>query len=619
MKILIIIPTSGYPLYPSVLAASDFPIGFAYIAAAIKKAGHQVIGLNPNNDYSYVSAYDMVNSMIVNSLQTHKPDAVCLGGICTEYHFIKDAIAIIKKNAPEIPIICGGGIITNDAQYIFDIIGADFCVIGEGEEVIVRLLDAIDSHNDFDSVDNIGYRVNGKAIFTKRNYSYPDINTRPFPDYEPFNFDLLLDNSELMFDRNLYRYPRPDNPRVMPIVTARGCPFNCSFCVHDNKTKYRARSIANILEEIKVKYERYHFNVLIIVDELFATNKIRIKEFCEGILEGKSNHGWDFNWLFQTHANAALDKESLQMAKSAGCYFFSYGIESASPKVLTSMNKHSKPEQISEAIKLSQEVGIGFGGNYIFGDPAETVETIQESLNFIKDHRKYPNFTVFIGIVQPYPGSKIYKYCLEKGLIKDRLSLYQDISQPINMTQIPDNIFFPLIKKLNSIGQKMIVGDTELIKHVKGKKISVFSSDKKNPLSKTLNLLKNLLALFKSTNRAQALFSFARMHIVKRKLIMCEEVCPHCGSQIKRIEPLNYSFVNPFIRIGCPNCNGQMILNAEKAFSSLNVILGKRLLNNGRKLKRILTQQTSQIIEVNKNYSNVNIVVQNGDIVIVTN
>lgn len=608
MKVLLIIPTSGYPLYPNTLAASDFPIGFAYIAAALKKAGHQVIGLNPNNNFSYISAYEMVNSMIINKLKTHKPDVVCLGGICTEYHFIKDAIAIVKKNAPKTPIICGGGIITNDAEYIFDILGADFCVIGEGEEVIVKLLDAIDANDsNFDLVDNIGYRLNGKAMFTKRNYSFPDINSRAFPDYEPFNFDLLLDNSELSFDRNLYRYPRPDNPRVMPIVTARGCPFNCSFCVHDDKTKYRTRSIANILEEIKVKYERYHFNVLIIVDELFAANKMRLKEFCEGIIEGRRNHGWDFNWLFQTHANAALDKESLKMSKSAGCYFFSYGIESASPKVLQSMNKHSKPEQISEAIKLAQEVGIGFGGNYIFGDPAETIETIEESLNFIHLNSEYQNFMVFFGIVQPYPGSKIYKYCLEKGLIKDRLSLYQDASKPINMTQIPDDIFFPLVKRIDSIGQTMIIGDTELIKHVRGKKFSVFSTGTQTPLGKTPNLIKSLIALLKNGNRTQTLLALVRIHIVKRKLILCEVVCPYCGSQISRIEPLNYSFITPFIRLGCPNCNGQMILNAEKAFFRLYIILGKILFNNGKRLKRIFIQRTSQTIAGNKKESDADI------------
>jgi len=215
------------------------------------------------------------------------------------------------------------------------------------------------------------------------------------------------------------------------------CPFSCSFCVHKTQRKYRARSIDNIMAEIEQLYDRYRFNLLIILDELFAANKTRLREFCERMLEGRREHGWDFDWIFQTHANARLDAESLQMAKAAGCNYFSYGIESASPTVLKSMNKRIKPEQIRSAIELADEVGIGFGGNFIFGDTAETSDTIGETLRFLTSHCL--DCHLYVGDVRPYPGSRLFEQCLESGIVRDKAEYYETIDRTVyNMTSMPD-------------------------------------------------------------------------------------------------------------------------------------------------------------------------------------
>ena len=102
--------------------------------------------------------------------------------------------------------------------------------MGEAEEIIVQLANMLESdRRDYDQIENLGYWKNGTALFTKVNFNYIDINQRPFPDYEPFGIREMLDKHSLA-TRNLYRYTRP-YPRPMIIVTARGCPFNCTFCV----------------------------------------------------------------------------------------------------------------------------------------------------------------------------------------------------------------------------------------------------------------------------------------------------------------------------------------------------------------------------------------------------
>jgi len=176
----------GYPVF---FSNSDFPTGFAYIAAAVKNAGHEVIGVNPNNDTSYTTAYDMVKSKITESLSKCKPGLIGLGGLSTDYNFIKDAIAIIREIDKTIPIVLGGGIINSDPEFIFTQLKTDYCIKGEAEETIISLIRAIDSDDLLlDKIANIGYWT-GKIptpIFTKQDLNYIDINERAFPDYEPF-------------------------------------------------------------------------------------------------------------------------------------------------------------------------------------------------------------------------------------------------------------------------------------------------------------------------------------------------------------------------------------------------------------------------------------------------
>jgi radical SAM superfamily enzyme YgiQ (UPF0313 family) len=435
MKILLVVPTSQYHShYPAFVGLTDFPTGFAYLASALKAAGHEVYGLNPNNDTRFANQREMVETKLQEALANIRPDLVGTGGICTEYHFLRDAIQIIRKNSPETPIVLGGGIINNDAEFVFQALKPDFCVKGEAEEVLVELAGSLNGGaRRYANIPNLGFWENGSAQFTRLDFHYGDLNKRAFPDYEVFGAQEMMDKYWLA-TRNLFRYPR-FQPRPWPIVAARSCPFSCSFCVHHRGIKYRARSIDNLMEEIGHFYPKYQFNNLIILDELFAVSNDRLRQFSEALLKAREEKGWDMSWWFQTHASASFDEDTLKLAKRAGCYFFSYGLESASPTVLASMNKRIKPAQVVSAIKIADKLRIGFGANLIFGDPAETPETLSETFDFFRNH--CTDVTVSLFSLRPYPGSKLFDYCLSKGLIKDKLNFYERIDQPINMTSMP--------------------------------------------------------------------------------------------------------------------------------------------------------------------------------------
>lgn len=429
MRILLVIPTHLYQFeWPAFVSLPDLPIGLAYLASTLKAEGHEVIPVNLNNRPEPKSARAMVRLVLEVAIQFFQPDVICTGGISSDYPCLKEIIRVARLNS-DAPIILGGRIVTQDSQWIMHALHPDFGVIGEGEYVLPRLL-ASEPKN---SIPNLLYWCNEELIETKQDFGYPALDELPLPDFSIFGEWMRYAPAM----RYLYTYPQ-ENPRPMVLVAGRSCPFRCSFCVHSTPIPYRARSIGNIMAELDRNMGFYEWNSLVILDELFATKKERLAEFSQAIIDRR----WEVSFNFQTHSSSQLDRATLALAKRAGCSFFSYGMESASPAVLESMNKHSTPDRIKDGLDAARQSGVGFGGNFIFGDPAETPETASQTLSFF--HRHCQDQHVYMAAIQPYPGSSIFERCLIMRIIKSRCSYYalMDLRR-YNMTRMPSIFWLP--------------------------------------------------------------------------------------------------------------------------------------------------------------------------------
>lgn len=441
MRILMIVPN-----FPGFVSMFNFPAGFGYLAAALRRAGHEVYGCNPNNDTVLGDTPELIRAHVTRALAESTPHLVCIGGLCTDYPFLRNIIPMLRDLAPQARIVMGGGIINHDAHFIFSQLHPDFCLIGEAEETLCQLVADLErGASTLTDIPNLGYWKDNEPCFTQRDDACCDINSLAFPDYAPFGIDELIEHYSCAAPY-FYRYTRL-RPRLMTLVSARGCPFSCTFCVHGHGPRYRARSLDNTFEEIRQVYERTEFNILVIVDELFAVNKGRLRGFCERVIDARKRRGWDFDWAFQTHARAALDVETVKLAKEAGCFQFSYGFESASPRVLASMNKRTTPEDFLNGIRVADKARVAFGGNLIFGDPAETPETMAESLAFLNSYCQ--DIIVQFGRVRPYPGSALFDQCLSKGIIRNKVEFYELMdNMPLNMTAMPDEVWFDWAKRV---------------------------------------------------------------------------------------------------------------------------------------------------------------------------
>ena len=323
----------------------------------------------------------------------------------------------------------GGGIVGYDPKFVFEYMKPDYAVKGDGEHIVTQLADTIKRGVEPKTVNNVFYWkdgvVGGQSVATVEDFHYPDIESLIYPEFELFDVKNMLDNFSLG-TRALYRYPQ-ENPRPWVVVAGRGCPFRCTFCVHDRPTPYHTRSAPDVMKELAFFHDKYQFNILVILDELFAPKRSRLVEFSQAMMKLRKDRNWDLKWIFQTHANVGLTQEDINLAAEAGCYEFSYGMESASETVLTSMKKKSHPKQIEEVIPMAYKAKVGFGGNFIFGDPAETEKTMDETMTFFKKHCE--NLHMSLGSIQPYPGSTLYVNCLKDGTIPDAGYFYETIDE----------------------------------------------------------------------------------------------------------------------------------------------------------------------------------------------
>jgi radical SAM superfamily enzyme YgiQ (UPF0313 family) len=414
MKILIVAPN----LRNEINFDYQFPIGLAYISAILKANNYKVITFNSNH-YSF--------DVFIDKLKNYNYDIIMTGGMWMHYKPIKKIIDETRKYS-KAKIIIGGSIVSSEPHMALELLNPDYAVIGEGEETILELLKYIKNKENKkpSTIKGIAYMENGKIKITSKR-EFVNLNELPYPDFDGFEFEEYLNN---MYSNQWYYNNLSDNPRAYSLLGSRGCPFHCTFCYQALGKKYRVRKIENIIKEMEWAIEKYKINIFNILDDTFIAGE-RITEFCNAMIDLRKKY--EVSWVCQMSV-VGLNKETLCLLKKAGCFLISYGFESYSKKILASMKKPITPEQIDFALKETLKQGIAIQGNFIFGDPAETLETINETINYWTTCEGQIN----LYFIQPCPGSEIWDYCLNNKLIDKKNYLENNIGRfnLINMTKI---------------------------------------------------------------------------------------------------------------------------------------------------------------------------------------
>jgi len=432
MKVLLAVPK----FISSPGQGYDFPLGIAYISAALKQAGHDVHCLNLNN-------FDAPPEAVVSEqVKRINPDVFGSGSLSPHFTRVEVILKAAKEAKPDIVNLVGGGVVSADPLTSLAMLAADIGVIGEGEITVLELMDALAGDNDLSAIEGIVFNgPDGNPVQTAKRKAIGDLDSVPWPDFEGFEAEKVISAGAATDN---YFFQTDPTPRSIPMIASRSCPYACTFCFHPTGRVYRERSLDSFFEELDVLIEKYGVNMIAILDEIFAVKKQRLLDFCERIKP------YGIKWMVQLHVKT-IDEEVLDAMKDAGCTYISYGLESVNDDILVSMQKKATRAQIERALMLTYEKKIGIQGNFIFGDSAETLETANDTLDWWSKHREYH---INLIQVQLYPGSPLCHEAVRKGLIPN---MERVIRNPyLNVTEMDDETFAFMARMINVIQETVL-------------------------------------------------------------------------------------------------------------------------------------------------------------------
>ncbi len=204
-----------------------------------------------------------------------------------------------------------------------------------------------------------------------------------------------------------YRMPMMKGPFTF-IVTSRGCPAGCIYCIKHVSYQYgvRLRSPKLIMEELW-KLKELGINYINMYADLFTVNRDQVMELCQLMIDQKIGIHWTSNSRVDF-----VDKEMLEMMAQAGSYMIAWGLESGNKDILKRARKGVDPQKAARTLRWAKEAGIMNWGYFIIGLPGETVATIQQTIRFAK---QLPLDIALFHVAAPYPGTPFFFEVVENG------------------------------------------------------------------------------------------------------------------------------------------------------------------------------------------------------------
>ncbi len=310
--------------------------------------------------------------------------------------WVEDAVKLSKKYHPDAKIIIGGGYPTLFLERCLKRHDIDDAIIGEGEATFLHILNRYNNHQDveFDKKFLSGPYASkikeGQIDKIKGEHRFIDLADLPMPAWDYLNIDKYFEKS---------------GDTTLPIEGSRGCPYRCSFCstflAWGNRVRYKP--VDNLIKEISDLTKRHPgLKNLLFVDDNLSFSKDIFKNFLVRYINMNSRLKIDFINFSVKH----LDEEIIKLLKQAGLSFFVIAVETGSPVMQKRINKFLTFDKVREVVKILKFHNLKVGISWMIGFPGETMEQINQTLNFIRELKAFNN-QVFA--VLPYPGTQLFR------------------------------------------------------------------------------------------------------------------------------------------------------------------------------------------------------------------
>lgn len=378
-------------------------LGIEYLMALCKERGFETELLfyfanDPYTLFNKQSDYKKLAETIIKI----GPNVVCFSAVTDNYRFQTQIAKLLKTIDKDIIIVFGGVHVTSVPETVIMNDFVDAICIGEGEVAFIEFLESLRFEHEKISMPDRS--ING-IVFKKENQLFgtfeegclTDLNTLPFPYKDAF-----------------YK-AFPAFQREYTIMSARGCPLYCSYCINSLLKKmrkgqnFRQRSVANVIKELIYAKKQYGFKFVNFLDDTFTADKLWIKDFLK---EYKKYIDIPFlcsvNHLF-------IDEEIISLLKNAKCWDIQMGVQSFSKDICVDvLNRKIDYEKLIEIVKIIKNNGILLQLDHLLGIPNDNIKNQEENVLVYNENR--PDIVSVFWLTY-YPKTPIVKYAFERGIL----------------------------------------------------------------------------------------------------------------------------------------------------------------------------------------------------------
>ncbi len=398
------------------------PLGLCYVAASLRKAGHDVRvidtsgeaidRLTPIDDTRHTVRRGLSDDEVLDRID---PETQLIGfGVMFSQDWLEARGLIQKAHArfPRAVLVAGGEHATAEPAGVLASSPIHYIIAGEGDHAICELVEHLEGRRPLERVSACLYRGDaGEVRRTTPVVRERNIDALPWPAWDLIPIERYLSGGHGW---------GVDRGRNMPMNATRGCPYQCTFCSNPTMwtTRWVARSPADVLAEVKHYIERYGATNFDFQDLTAIIRKDWVIEFASLLIEEQLHITWQ---LPSGTRSEALDDDVLPLLVESGCTNITYAPESGTDEVLVRIKKKIKTDRMLRSMRQAVKAGCNVKANFIFGFPEDTVRSLRPTFWFLVKMAVAGVHDVSIAPFRPYPGSEIFRMLQKRGTIPDPL------------------------------------------------------------------------------------------------------------------------------------------------------------------------------------------------------
>ena len=481
----------------------SLPLGLAYISSSLKEYGLKVevidaVAEAPKNRTGYIKGY-LIGLSLKEIVEKINPNVLAIGisVIFThEWPMAVKLLSLIKEKFPSIPIILGGEHVTAMPEFCLNTSCADYVVMGEGEETIIELMNAIKNKKTFQEIEGIGYRINNQVVINNRRNRQRSIDKIPYPDWDSFDVKGYHENRFVggMFSDGI----------TIPILATRGCPYQCTYCSAPSMWSplWLPRDPILVVDEIEYYVKKFGAGNFPFQDLTAIIKRDWIKAFCEELIKRELN----INWQLPTGTRSeAIDSEIAFLIKKSGMISMAYAPESGSEETRKYIKKKMKTDRLFDSIDAAAQADLNVAVFLVIGFPHDLPKHLEENKNFVERLAKHGVTDLSVGFYMALPGTELFHSLYDSNKIKLDIKYFKHILDSLAL--FPSQKYCPAISRTNLFLWKLKF----YIKFYKSKKLK---NSKSTLLNSVIIALRGIFSSKGHDSKLQTAFHNAYISLV---------------------------------------------------------------------------------------------------------